>query len=115
MKTSAFLVIIGRLWLSHFALSETQSAQQPAGAESDVGQEPTITVDVDLVNVFFTVTDRRDELFTGLTRDDFRVYEDDVLQTITNFDSETDLPLTIALLVDTSGSIRDRLRFELRF
>ena len=58
------------------------------------------------------MTDRRDQLFTGLTRDDLRVFEDDVPQTITNFDSETDLPLTIALLVDTSGSIRDRLRFE---
>ena len=62
--------------------------------------------------MFFTVTDRSDELFTGLTRDDLILYEDDVRQTITNFDSETDLPLTIALLVDTSGSIRDRLRFE---
>ena len=34
------------------------------------------------------------------------------IQNITNFSSETDLPLTIALLVDTSGSIRDKLRFE---
>ncbi len=111
-KKSAILLITAMLWLSHPVLSETRSAQLPAGAIGDVGEEQTITVDVDLVNVFFTVTDRRDELFTGLTRDDFRVYEDDVLQTITNFDSETDLPLTIALLVDTSGSIRDRLRFE---
>ena len=111
-KQSAVLVVIATLWFSQPALSKTQAAESPAAAISDVGEEQTITVDVDLVNVFFTVTDDDDALFTGLTAEDFRVYEDDVEQTITNFDSETDLPLTIALLIDTSGSIRDRLRFE---
>ena len=109
---SAVLVVMATLWFSNPALSKTQAAESPAAAISDVGEEQTITVDVDLVNVFFTVTDDDDALFTGLTAEDFRVYEDDVEQTITNFDSETDLPLTIALLIDTSGSIRDRLRFE---
>ncbi len=112
MKKTAVLVVLVTLWLSHPAHPESRSAQQPVGAGSGSDDATTISVDVDLVNVFFTVTDRSDALFTGLTGDDFRVYEDDQLQTITNFDSETDLPLTIALLVDTSGSIRDRLRFE---
>ena len=111
-KQSAVLVVIATLWFSHPALSKTQAAESPAAAISEIDEEQTITVDVDLVNVFFTVTDDDDALFTGLTAEDFRVYEDDVEQTITNFDSETDLPLTIALLIDTSGSIRDRLRFE---
>jgi Ca-activated chloride channel family protein len=113
MKTkSAILLVIATLWFSNLVLSQPQAAPQSGDGIGDVGEEQTITVDVDLVNVFFTVTDRSDELFTGLVADDLRVYEDDVRQTITNFDSETDLPLTIALLVDTSGSIRDRLRFE---
>ena len=107
-KVLTLLAALGILSFSPWLLLETLSAVQ----STDDDPNQTITVDVELVNVFFTVTDRGGQLFTGLTRDDLMVYEDDVLQTITNFDSETDLPLTIALLVDTSGSIRDRLRFE---
>src|SRR6266545_1981730 len=72
----------------------------------------TITVTVNLVNLLFTVADRKGKFVTNLGKDDFRVFEDNKLQAITNFSSETNLPLTIALLVDTSGSIRDKLRFE---
>src|SRR5438309_10004504 len=64
------------------------------------------------VNILFTVADRKGKFVTNLRKDDFRVSEDEKAQSITNFSSETDLPLTIALLVDTSGSIRDKLRFE---
>src|SRR5438309_10109455 len=64
------------------------------------------------VNILFTVADRKGKFVTNLRKDDFRVSEDEKAQMITNFSSETDLPLTIALLVDTSGSIRDKLRFE---
>ena len=74
--------------------------------------QQTISVDVDLVNVLFTVADRRGKLITTQQKEHFRVFEDNRLQTITNFSSETDLPLTVALLIDTSGSIRDKLRFE---
>ena len=107
MKKATILAALAILCLNHAAFFGAEASQQQPEAE-----EQTISVDVDLVNVFFTVTDDDDQLFTGLTADDFRVFEDEVLQTITNFDSETDLPLTIALLIDTSGSIRDRLRFE---
>jgi len=72
----------------------------------------TISVDVELVNIVFTVFDRKGKFITSLDRERFRVFEDDRTQTITNFSKETDIPLTIALLIDTSGSIRDRLRFE---
>jgi Ca-activated chloride channel family protein len=83
-------------------------AQEPTTEDKD----QTITVDVDLVDVHFTVSDKKGKLFTGLKREDFRVFEDGKPQPITNFSAETDLPLTIGLLVDTSGSIRDKLRFE---
>ena len=89
-------------------LSAAAAQQEPAPGRPD----QTITVDVDLVNVLFSVSDKRGRMNTDLTKDDLRVYEDGELQTITNFSSETDLPLTVALLVDTSGSIRDKLRFE---
>ena len=106
MKTLAVFAVVAVL-----ASPPSFSGQQGAEQSSDDPNQ-TIVVDVDLVNVFFTVTDRRGRLFTGLTREDVRVYEDGELQTIANFDSETNLPLTIALLVDTSGSVRDKLRFE---
>ena len=62
--------------------------------------------------MLFTVAGRRGKLITNLKRDDFSVFEDDRLQNISNFSAETDLPLNIAFLIDTSGSIWGKLRFE---
>ena len=58
------------------------------------------------------VTDSKGRLITNLTRDDFRIYEDDKPQTIRNYVKETDLPLSIALLVDSSGSVIEQIKFE---
>src|SRR5262245_20363610 len=88
-------------------------AQAPPSTPSAKPQdEQTISVEVNLVNILFTVADRKGKFVTNLKKDDFKVFEDDRVQAITNFSSENNLPLTIALLVDTSGSIRDKLRFE---
>ena len=76
------------------------------------GQDQTLSIEVNLVNIPFTVADRKGKFVTNLKKEDFKVFEDERSQTITNFSSETNSPLTIALLVDTSGSIRDKLRFE---
>ncbi len=95
-----------------FALMWVFAASTRAQEQSPEQRDQTITVDVDLVDVHFTVSDKKGKLFTGLKKKDFRVYEDGRPQPITNFSAETDLPLTIGLLVDTSGSIRDKLRFE---
>jgi VWFA-related protein len=78
-------------------------SQKPAEQE----QEPeltSITVDVSVVNVLATVRDKKSGLVGNLTKDDFQVYEDGKLQEIKYFARETDLPLTIGLLVDVSGS-----------
>ena len=64
------------------------------------------------MNVLFTVRDKKDRMVLDLTKDDFRVLEDNKPQSITNFSRETDLPLRIGILVDTSNSIRERLHFE---
>ena len=72
----------------------------------------TLRVDVDLVNVVFTVTDEKGRFITNLDRDDFTVLEDDAGQEIQNFHTETNLPLRISLLIDASGSILNKLRFE---
>ncbi len=63
-----------------------------------------IRVQVNLVNLFATVRDKHKAIVTGLTKDDFQVYEDGQLQEITNFSAESDLPITLGILVDTSGS-----------
>ena len=97
---------------------QQQPAATPTAPASQAGapakDEPitTISVPVDLVNVLFTVADRKGKFVTNLKKDDFKVLEDEKVQAITNFSSESNLPLTITLLVDTSGSIRDKLKFE---
>ena len=80
----------------------------PAVSQAD----QTLSVEVNLVNILFTVADRKGKFVTNLKKEDFKVFEDERIQSVTNFSSENNLPLTIALLVDTSGSIRDKLRFE---
>jgi hypothetical protein len=69
------------------------------------GQEPpAIRVDVRLVNVTFSVRDAHGTLVTNLTKDDFEVLDDGVPQTISFFARSADLPLTLGLIVDMSGS-----------
>ena len=90
---------------------EQKAAPQPP-QPARPAEDQTISVDVNLVNIVFPVVDKKGKFITNLRKEDFRIAEDNRAQVITNFSSETDLPLTIALLVDTSGSIRDKLRFE---
>src|SRR5580704_11618187 len=73
-------------------------AQQPSDAA------PTIKVDVNLVNVLCTVRNKNNGLVGNLEQRDFTVFEDGKQQEIKNFTRETDVPITIALLVDVSES-----------
>jgi Ca-activated chloride channel homolog len=75
-------------------------------------QEQTIKVDVDLVNLYLTVCTNKGRLITNLDRESFKIFEDGRQQVITHFSRETDVPLTVVLLMDTSGSVADKLRFE---
>jgi VWFA-related protein len=72
-------------------------------AAASWGQQP-IRVDVNLVNVAFTARDSRGALVENLNRDDVELYEDGVRQKIEFFAKSTDVPLTLALIVDVSGS-----------
>jgi VWFA-related protein len=70
-----------------------------------VGQEPPpIQVDVNLINILFSVRDKRGGLVGNLNKDDFTLFENTKQQEIKNFTKETDLPLTIGLLIDVSAS-----------
>lgn len=72
----------------------------------------TFKVNVNLVDVFFTARDKHGELVPHLTRDECTIREDGVAQTIKSFSAETDLPLTLGILLDTSGSQQDVLPLE---
>ena len=85
-----------------------------AGGAKTVAEDSDtrIKVDVTRVNVLFTVTDKKGRFITDLGKDDFLVTENKKPQVIQEFTAETDLPLRIAILIDTSNSIRDRFKFE---
>jgi len=110
-KIIARLVILLTCWqLSAAAQNTSSQVLDTKTEESDKAKN--LVINVDLVNVLFTVTDRRGKLVTDLAQKELKLFEDNRVQSITNFSRETDLPLTIALLIDTSTSIRDRFKFE---
>jgi VWFA-related protein len=84
-----------------------QAQQAPRPSDDDT----RIQVDVTRVNVLFTVTDKKGRFVTNLAREDFEIVEGKRAQKVMEFTAETDLPLRMAILVDTSNSIRDRFRF----
>jgi Ca-activated chloride channel homolog len=90
---------------------ETKPNAPPSTAETTTSST-VLKVPVYLVNVPLTVTDKKNRLVIMMTKDDFNLFEDGKSQPIEYFSRETDLALRIGILVDTSNSIRDRLRFE---
>lgn len=89
-----------------------QSRAQPPSQESTPAPQQKIAVEVKVVNVLATVRDKHGKTISSLTKDDFALTEDGKLQTITYFTRETDLPLRLGLLVDTSLSQRRVLEEE---
>jgi len=89
-------------------------AAPPAGptAQGPAPAVPTMSVDVKVVTLPVTVRDKKGKIVTNLTKDDFVLEEDGKPQSIRYFNQETNLPLTVGLLVDTSMSERDNLDKE---
>jgi len=96
--------------LSASAQSSTTSAasaQKPADPQNsadDQGPAGTVKVNVNVVGLFFNVKDKHGALIPNLTKDDFQVLEDGTPQTIKYFAAESNLPLTLGILIDSSGS-----------
>ena len=84
--------------------------QQPVPANPQ--QPPTFVREVNLVDVLATVLDRRNKLVPDLEKGDFKITDDNAQQEIRFFSKQSDLPLRIGMLLDTSNSIRDRIKFE---
>lgn len=88
------------------------AAQQPAAALAQEPPEPVIKVDVDLVNILFSVKTKKGELIPNLEKNNFTLREDGKEQTIAHFSRETDLPLTLGLLIDISASQERLIEIE---
>lgn len=104
MRTAS-AVRLGRTILLLGLLTASAGAQE-APKDPRQGQEelPTFRTTVNVVNLFFNVKDKRGALIPNLTKDDFDVFEDGKPQTIKYFSAETNQPLTLGILIDTSAS-----------
>jgi|SRR6185437_7340742 len=102
----ALLAIAGGVSVCALAAHQSQSSEPGSSADNPIRAEVT------RVNMLFTVTDKKGRFVTDLTKNDFQVSENKKPQSILEFNSETDLPLRLAILIDTSNSIRDRFRFQ---
>ena len=95
--------------------STTQTTSQPNGAQAATPQDtaPTIVIQVNEVNLIFTVTDKHGRFITGLQRQDFGLLDNgrDPEQVL-RFSQQTNLPLRVGIMLDTSSSIRQRFQFE---
>lgn len=94
----------------------SQNNPPPERQEEPQQQPPesgeTLKVQTTLVNVFATVRDHHNAIVGDLTKDDFKVYEDGVEQKLVYFTKEVDMPISLAILMDTSGSMQQILGAE---
>src|SRR3954467_7513244 len=111
------LLLVAALALSQSAPApQTTQAQQPASGsrQPDDSQEPTTTlkINVNVVQLFFNVKDKHGTLIPNLTKNDFEIAEDGKPQTIKYFTPESNLPLTLGMMIDSSGSQRNVIDME---
>ena len=102
---AAFLCLTALLCVT--ALPTSAWAQETSSPQGRSGDDFTISVDVNMVVLRATAQDRKHAGVSGLNKDDFRVYEDGVLQSVKYFSHE-DVPVTVGLVVDNSGSMRTK-------
>src|SRR5450759_4217493 len=99
------------LVVSAIGAQQSQSPVPPQ-APGQSSRQGVIVRNITLVEVLFSVVTKREKLVTDLNKENFKVSDDGVQQEITSFSQPTDLPLRIGLVLDTSNSIRERLKFE---
>src|SRR5712672_2502731 len=95
-----------------FTLSSVAQDSKDQAAPSDDQSTETLKVNVNVVQLFFNVKDKRGALIPNLTKDDFEISEDSKPQTIKYFAAESNLPLTLGIMIDASGSQRNVIDME---
>ncbi len=90
------------------------SAQQPPASKAtgEEAEKSQFSLDVTRVQLLFTVSDKKGRFVNNLKKEDFEVFEAKKPQSIVEFNAESELPLRLAILIDTSNSIRDRFKFQ---
>jgi VWFA-related protein len=112
MKIRALLAAVAAIGAGVLA-GQKPVVQQPAPPPALQADEAApIRVDVTRVSLLYTVTDHKGRFVTNLTKDDFEVIDSKKAQEVLEFNAESDLPLRLGILIDTSNSIRDRFKFE---
>lgn len=106
----AILILACGSLLARGPQQQQQTAPPPAQKPVQGGQ--SIVTNVRLVDILFSVVNHSKKFVTDLEQTDFKVSEDGQMQQIRFFSKQTNLPLRIGLLLDTSNSIRERLTFE---
>jgi len=126
MKKRAFWIAIVASLIAVAAVGARQQAPQPSSQSAPPAATPkpqseppaqtthpgAIVSNVNLVEVLFSVVTKKQKLITDMVQQDFKVLDDGAQQEITSFSQPTDLPLRIGMVLDTSNSIRERLKFE---
>jgi VWFA-related protein len=103
-----FIGAVSLLAAVSFSFAQQNSAQTP----DDQKPVETLKVNVNVVQLFFNVKDKKGGLIPNLTKDDFEIYEDGKPQTVKYFTAESNLPLTLGIMIDSSGSQRNVLDME---
>jgi VWFA-related protein len=89
-------------------LVHPQSGGSPANQQDNSASQQPLKVQTTVVNVFATVRDKHNGIISDLTQNDFKIYEDGQEQKVAFFSKEANMPITLGVLIDTSGSM-DRL------
>src|SRR5215472_6820701 len=103
---------MARLALITLLLTLSSLGQDTGQVTNQQGQLPTFRKNVNVVNVYFTVKDHHGALIPSLSKEEFEVLENGKQQSIKYFSAETNLPLTLGLLIDSSGSMQRMLPEE---
>src|SRR5882672_3368351 len=115
LRLAATVLTLGLAPVLHAQEAPSPGGPPPASKAEpqpvDIGDIQTLKVNVNLVNVYFSVRDKSGYI-TNLHKDDCSIFEDKALQKTKNFTQEKNLPLTIGLLLDTSGSQQNVLPME---
>jgi VWFA-related protein len=106
MCKSCMQRVLGAIALLIFSgqLLWAQDKPSPSAQDQDDQSAETLKVNVNVVQLFFNVKDKKGALIPSLTKDQFEIYEDGKPQTIKYFAAESNLPLTLGILIDSSGS-----------
>jgi VWFA-related protein len=100
--------LLNKRWRQGLALCAALTLAVPALPQSQTQNQgqapPVIKSEVTLVNLFATVRDKNKRVITDLKQDDFKIFEDGHEEKISFFSKEMNLPITLGLLLDTSGS-----------